>query len=86
MMGSLFRIVSLTHEPGEGGHMSLITKGIVIGLVVVGASARTGEAAYLDPGTGGFLFQLLGVLFALFTGIVLLFARQIRMAAARIRR
>lgn len=43
-------------------------------------------AAYIDPNTGGMLFQLLAVLFAIFSGALLFFSARIRMASARARR
>jgi hypothetical protein len=42
--------------------------------------------AYIDPNTGGFIFQLLAVIFASLTGILLYFSRQIRITVARIKR
>jgi hypothetical protein len=42
--------------------------------------------AYIDPNTGGMLFQIAAALFAGFTASVLLFSRQIRAAIARGRR
>lgn len=42
--------------------------------------------AYIDPTSGGMLFQLLAVLFALFSGFILFFSRQIKTIFARIRR
>jgi hypothetical protein len=41
---------------------------------------------YIDPNTGGMLFQLLAVFLALFSGILFFFSRQIRSAFARVRR
>jgi hypothetical protein len=41
---------------------------------------------YIDPNTGGMLFQVLATGFALITGGVLLFARQIKAGFARVRR
>ncbi len=41
-------------------------------------------AAYIDPNTGGMLFQLLAVLFAAFSGILLFFSRQIKTGIARL--
>jgi hypothetical protein len=41
---------------------------------------------YIDPNTGGMLFQLLAVFLALFSGILFFFSRQIRAAFARLRR
>lgn len=42
--------------------------------------------AYIDPSSGGMLFQLLAVLFALFSGFILFFARHIKSVSARVRR
>jgi hypothetical protein len=42
--------------------------------------------AYIDPTSGGMLFQLLAVLFALFSGFILFFSRQIKTVFARIKR
>ena len=41
---------------------------------------------YIDPNTGGMLFQVLAVVFAAFSGMVLIFSRQIRTGFGRIRR
>jgi hypothetical protein len=41
---------------------------------------------YIDPNTGGMLFQVLAVVFGIFSGIVLFFSGKIRMAASRVRR
>ncbi len=41
---------------------------------------------YIDPNTGGMLFQIAGFVIALFSGIVLLFSGKIRAAIARARR
>ena len=42
--------------------------------------------AYIDPNTGGMVVQILATSFALLSGIALVFARQIRMAVARLLR
>lgn len=42
--------------------------------------------AYIDPNTGGMLFQILAVFLALFSGIIFFFSRQIKMLFARLRR
>jgi hypothetical protein len=42
--------------------------------------------AYIDPNTGGMLFQVLAAAFALLSGFVLIFARQIRAGFARFKR
>ena len=41
---------------------------------------------YIDPNTGGMLFQLLAVLLAFFSGAALLFSSKIRASMARLRR
>jgi len=41
---------------------------------------------YIDPNTGGMLFQILATAFALFSGLVLLFSGKIRALIARARR
>ena len=48
--------------------------------------APQAPTAYIDPNTGGMLFQLLAVMFALFSGILFFFSRQIKTAFARMRR
>lgn len=41
---------------------------------------------YIDPNTGGMLFQILAIIFGLFSGILLFFSSRIRQFIARIRR
>lgn len=41
---------------------------------------------YIDPNTGGMLFQVLAVLFGVFSGIVLIFSSKIRMFFGRLNR
>jgi len=41
---------------------------------------------YIDPNTGGMLFQVLATSLALFSGFILLFSGKIRAFAARFRR
>ena len=42
--------------------------------------------AYIDPSSGGMLFQLLAVLFTLFSAFSLFFSRQIKSAFTRVKR
>jgi hypothetical protein len=49
-------------------------------------SELTTPRLYIDPNTGGMLFQLLAVFLALFSGILFFFSRQIRTGFARLRR
>jgi len=41
---------------------------------------------YIDPNTGGMLFQVLAVAFAGISGMILLFSSRIKMFIARMRR
>jgi hypothetical protein len=41
---------------------------------------------YIDPNTGGVLFQTLAVLFGLFSGFVLFFSSKIRITFAKLMR
>lgn len=50
------------------------------------AGGLTAPAAYIDPSTGGMLFQLLAVLLAAFSGVLFFFSRQIKTGIARLRR
>ncbi len=41
---------------------------------------------YIDPNTGGMLFQMLAVILAIFSGIVFFFSRQLKIIFAKFRR
>lgn len=43
-------------------------------------------AAYIDPNTGGMLFQILAVLFGVISGLLLFFSSQIKKGFYRFRR
>ena len=47
---------------------------------------RVGEDMYIDPNTGGILFQALAGIVAAVTGVLFFFSRQIRSGIARLRR
>ena len=64
----------------------VIIKSTVLALIIVVVNAPPAFAAYIDPNTGGMLFQLLAVLFTLLSGILLFFSARIRMAFARVKR
>ncbi len=49
-------------------------------------SELSAPGLYIDPNTGGMLFQLLAVFLAVFSGILFFFSRQIRAGFARLRR
>jgi hypothetical protein len=55
---------------------------LILSLIFVNQS----RAAYIDPNTGGMLFQLLAVLFGLFSGLILLFSSQVKKAFYRVAR
>jgi hypothetical protein len=42
--------------------------------------------AYIDPSTGGMLFQVLAILFAALSGMLLFFSRQIKTLLSRLLR
>lgn len=55
-------------------------------LGLVSLSVRPAHAGYIDPNSGGLLFQLLAFLFASVSGLILFFSSHIRMGWARLRR
>lgn len=44
------------------------------------------SAAYIDPNTGGMLFQVLAIVFTFLSGTMLFFSAKIRMAFAKLLR
>lgn len=63
----------------------MVTKSIVLALLISLTNTRP-AFAYIDPSVGGQLFQILATGFAVFSGIALLFSRQIRAGVAKARR
>ncbi|UCG22781.1 MAG: hypothetical protein JSW55_11415 [Chloroflexota bacterium] len=62
-------------------------KVVIVVLMVSLLAARSAWAGpYIDPNTGGMLFQMLAVAFGLLSGVVLLFSSRIKMLLARIMR
>ncbi|MEN8173362.1 MAG: hypothetical protein ABFS03_10835 [Chloroflexota bacterium] len=59
---------------------------IYMAFVVSLVFASTAQAAYIDPNTGGMLFQVLAVLFGLFSGILLFFSSQVKKGFYRLTR
>ena len=49
-------------------------------------SPHAAEAAYIDPNTGGMLFQAFAAVFAAISGLILIFSSRIRMMVNRYRR
>ena len=64
--------------------MYLITLGKLTGIILF--SARSVVAAYIDPNTGGMLFQILAVLFGVISGALLLFSGRIKGLYYKVRR
>lgn len=64
----------------------IIINSTVLALFISMISVPPVFAAYIDPNTGGMLFQLLAVLLAIFSGALLFFSARIRMAFARAKR
>ena len=62
-----------------------VIKSVVLALIVSVAVAFP-ALAYVDPNTGGMLFQLLAVIFVFLSGILLFLSSHIRMGVARVRR
>ena len=46
--------------------------------------AQPAQAGYIDPNTGGMLFQILAVIFSVLSGIILIFSGRIKMMVFRI--
>jgi hypothetical protein len=55
-------------------------------IAILEAVAKHVPPAYIDPSSGGMLFQLLAVLFTVFSRFVLFFSRQIKSTFARVKR
>ena len=41
---------------------------------------------YIDPNTGGMLFQILVIMFGMISGVVLIFSSRIKMGISKLRR
>ena len=65
--------------------MSSVLKALLVAAILIFVGAQP-ALAYIDPSAGGMLFQMLAVVFASLSAILLLFSRQIRMLIARVRR
>lgn len=63
----------------------VVTRSVALALLSIFATAGA-AFAYIDPNTGGMLFQVLATSLAALTGLALLFSRQIRVLFARARR
>lgn len=64
--------------------MSMIT--LTLAGFIYSAKLAGSALAYIDPSTGGMLFQVLAMVFAVFSGLIFFFFRQIKSAFARFKR
>lgn len=64
--------------------MRSVLSGIKLILIVL--VGRRFVLSYIDPNTGGMLFQALVVIFGLLTGVIYFFSARIKMLFARLRR
>jgi hypothetical protein len=62
-----------------------VPKALLLSLIL-GLTSAQPALAYIDPNTGGMLFQILAVAFASVSALLLIFSRQIRMRFARAKR
>lgn len=63
---------------------SVITYGMYAGIYII--SSGLVIVAYIDPNTGGMLFQILAVLFGVISGALLLFSGKIKEIYYRLKR
>ena len=56
----------------------------LVTMLLHASSGRLLAAGYIDPNTGGMLFQILAIVFAFLSGSLLFFSSKIRMFFARI--
>lgn len=63
--------------------MKKVCKSVLLVVIVSLTIVPSAFAAYIDPNTGGLLFQMLAVIFGLLSGFVLFFSAQIKMLFAR---
>jgi hypothetical protein len=65
---------------------ALILKAFILASLLLVMWARPAWAGYIDPNTGGMLFQMLAVAFAFISGLFFFYAGKVRMLFARLRR
>ncbi len=58
----------------------------LIGFILLIWAAARWAFGYIDPNTGGMLFQILAILVAFSSAMILFFSRQIRVGFARVSR
>ena len=65
--------------------MKLLRAFIAVSMVAF-LAPQVAEAAYIDPNTGGMLFQVFAAGFAAISGLILVFSSRIRVVVNRYRR
>jgi uncharacterized YccA/Bax inhibitor family protein len=65
---------------------NVLIKSTLIAITITFISFKKAHAAYIDPNTGGMVFQVLAVLFGVISGMILLFSSRIKAAYYRVRR
>ncbi len=68
------------------GDSIMLFRWLVHSLTVGILSIPLAPKGYIDPNTGGMLFQVLAVIFAFFSGFLFFFSRQIKAAFSRFKR
>lgn len=63
-----------------------ITMALTLILVATAQAALAAPEAYIDPNTGGLLFQALAVVFTFLSGVVFFFSSRIKLAFNRLKR
>jgi hypothetical protein len=66
--------------------ISKFGKSLLFVLVISMVGASPAYAAYIDPNTGGMLFQVLAVLFGVISAMILIFSSKIKMVYYRLTR
>lgn len=66
--------------------MKIVLRSLYLALLLGFLTAHSVQAAYVDPSTGGMLFQLLVIFFGLFSALILFFSARIKQVIFRARR
>ena len=64
----------------------VMLKALVLNLVWNIVDVARVSLAYIDPNTGGMIFQVLAIVFTFMSGILLFFSARVRMVFARLAR
>lgn len=64
----------------------MLLKPSLMAITITFLTYKKAHAAYIDPNTGGMVFQVLAVLFGVISGMILLFSSRIKAAFYRVQR